>query len=351
MIKVTIVVPVYNVEKYIVKCIDSVIKQTYKNLEILIINDGTKDNSIKIIENLFKDNRIKIINKINGGLSSARNRGILEATGEYIFFLDGDDWLEENTIELLIKNIDNTQIIGANYYLYDEETKNKKKLNLKLKYNIKEKGIYLFQNEMEVIVCNKLYKVSFLKENNLFFKEKIIHEDEEFTFKCYMLADKIKYIKDYTYNYRRNREHSITTDIALGEKNNSSIQSLEIIINEINNFQKDKKEYFIKIRSLLRKYILKIRIAERKRILLNKEIVLKFQEEIRNIEFRKMNSKEKEIVKKEIREILNKKEFYDVRILNWTLWRNKIIDLKLLRRILKKKISLSIMRKSNENIN
>ena len=98
-IKVSVIVPVYNVEKYIRQCLESIINQTYKNLEIIVVNDGTKDNSMKIVEEYLSDERIKVINKENGGIASARNRGIDEATGEYISFVDSDDWLELNTYE------------------------------------------------------------------------------------------------------------------------------------------------------------------------------------------------------------------------------------------------------------
>ena len=94
--KVSVIVPVYNVEKYLKQCLDSIVNQTYKNLEIIIVNDGTKDNSMKIVEEYLQDKRIKVINKENGGLSSARNRGIEEATGEYISFVDSDDYIDLN---------------------------------------------------------------------------------------------------------------------------------------------------------------------------------------------------------------------------------------------------------------
>lgn len=125
--KVSIIIPVYNVEKYIRQCLESVINQTYKNIEIIVINDGTKDGSMKIVEEYLEDKRIKIINKNNGGLSSARNKGIEEATGEYIYFLDSDDWIEKDTIEVLVKNSKDVDIIEANFFYFDEITKIKEK--------------------------------------------------------------------------------------------------------------------------------------------------------------------------------------------------------------------------------
>ena len=99
---VSIIVPVYNVEKYIKKCVDSLITQTYSNLEIILVNDGSPDNSGKICDEYAQsDSRIKVIHKANGGLSDARNTGIDIAEGQYIFFLDSDDWIDCQCIEKL----------------------------------------------------------------------------------------------------------------------------------------------------------------------------------------------------------------------------------------------------------
>lgn len=126
-IKVSIIIPVYGVEKYISQCLESVINQSYENIEIIVVNDGTKDNSMKIVEEYLLDERIKIINKENGGLASARNRGIEEATGEYIYFLDSDDWIEVNTIEVLVEESNNLDIIYSNFWYFDEKNQKKKK--------------------------------------------------------------------------------------------------------------------------------------------------------------------------------------------------------------------------------
>lgn len=101
--KISLIVPIYNVEKYLQQCIDSILVQTYKNLEIILVDDGSPDSSGKIAdENALKDSRIRVVHKENGGVSSARNVGIEIATGEYICFADGDDWLEPNYVEYLL---------------------------------------------------------------------------------------------------------------------------------------------------------------------------------------------------------------------------------------------------------
>lgn len=165
-IKVSIIIPVYGVEKYISQCLESVINQSYENIEIIVVNDGTKDNSMKIVEEYLLDERIKIINKENGGLASAKNRGIEEATGEYIYFLDSDDWIEVNTIEVLVEESNNLDIIYSNFWYFDEKNQKKRKNKEKIKSNMSMTGEYLLGYSTEIMVWNKIYKKVFLKKNN-----------------------------------------------------------------------------------------------------------------------------------------------------------------------------------------
>lgn len=123
-IKVSVIIPVYNVEEYIEKCLDSVVNQTLKEIEIIVVNDGTKDNSMKKIEKYFSDSRIKIINKQNGGQSSARNAGLAISKGEYISFIDSDDFIEEKMLEELYNESENTDIVfsdSLNYNMIDNK--------------------------------------------------------------------------------------------------------------------------------------------------------------------------------------------------------------------------------------
>ena len=134
MIKVSVVIPIYNVEKYIEGCLKSICNQTLKDIEILCINDGTPDKSMKIVEKIAKkDKRIKIINKENGGLSSARNAGIDNAKGKYIYFIDSDDQLKENALEILYNKMEEekleTLFFDAENVYENEESKNNAFLN------------------------------------------------------------------------------------------------------------------------------------------------------------------------------------------------------------------------------
>ena len=118
--KISIIVPVYNAEKYLVECLNSLVEQTYKNIEIILIDDGSIDNSAKICDEYAKkDERIKVVHQKNSGVSVARNNGLDMHTGDYVMFVDSDDWIELNTCEILINNIisNDKDILIYNYYL------------------------------------------------------------------------------------------------------------------------------------------------------------------------------------------------------------------------------------------
>ncbi|MFR4037388.1 MAG: glycosyltransferase family 2 protein [Butyricimonas faecalis] len=125
MDKISVIIPVYNIASYLQRCLDSVISQTYKNLEIIVVNDGSLDNSLEILEEYaIRDERVVVLNKENGGVTSCRREGLANAQGKYIFFLDGDDWLESESLErlyLLGKEQDADIIVGNAYYSTDNE--------------------------------------------------------------------------------------------------------------------------------------------------------------------------------------------------------------------------------------
>ena len=109
---ISIIVPVYNSEKYIDKCLDSILNQTYKDLEIVLVNDGSNDQSLKILEKYaLRDTRIKVVNQENKGVAAARNTGLDNATGEYILYVDSDDWIENNMVERMVELSANADIV------------------------------------------------------------------------------------------------------------------------------------------------------------------------------------------------------------------------------------------------
>lgn len=168
--KISIIVPVYKVEKYLPKCLDSIINQTYTNLEIILVDDGSPDNCGKICDEYAqKDNRIKVIHKENGGLSAARNTALDIITGDYVGFVDSDDWLDIDMYETLVMyaNKYNADIVRCDNYENFEDgkcqyhEKNGDKVNIVDKAQALKDLMYQFES---AFVCNKLYKASLFEK-------------------------------------------------------------------------------------------------------------------------------------------------------------------------------------------
>ena len=220
MEKISVIIPIYNVEKFLRGSVDSVLNQTYKNLEIILVDDGSKDSSGNICDEYAKkDNRIKVVHKENGGLSTARNAGLDVATGKYVMFIDADDLYEENSCEVLYNEIEkrNADIVVGNYiHITHEGEKWPEPLfdtniydNFKLSIEDFEKSFFV----MNSVVWNKIFKRSFIEEQKLRFIPKAIAEDAIFSTYCYVHTDNIYYIKDVVYNYRQNEANvSISTN-------------------------------------------------------------------------------------------------------------------------------------------
>lgn len=341
---ISVIIPVYNVEKYIRKCLESILKQTFLNIEILVINDGTKDNSIKIVKEYMDDKRIKVIEKENGGLSSARNVGIKEAKGKYIYFIDSDDWAEEDILEILYKDNKEEDIIFTNYIYYNDITGKERKKTYKFpdKLTTKE-GKYFFYNDAEVLVWNRLYKREFLIKNELFFKEGIIHEDEEFSFKTLMLADKVKYVESYRFYYRTSREGSITYKPNYPK----IITSLEKIEKSFFEFSfNNRLDKFTKMRLLLRKNIIGYRKKRYERVIVPKE---EFRE-IENLfkQFLTENSLtkiERKVIIKDIQKLLLSKNLVFINFFDKFYWINGIYSFRVIKRLIKRQINYKLKNK------
>ena len=215
--KFSIIIPVYNVEGYLIECLDSVLNQTFEDWEAICVNDGSTDNSAAILEEYgHKDGRIKIVNQPNGGLSAARNTGLKAAAGDYVLFLDSDDWLEYDALEIVSKSLTNEDMLCfSGRRFFEKEGRYHEADQLKpQEYSI---GMdYYIENALSVrdfaFVCVVLraYKREILLSHDLWFKEGIFHEDNLFTpLACYY-AGKVKVINDSLYDYRV-RANSITT--------------------------------------------------------------------------------------------------------------------------------------------
>ena len=210
MVSVSVIIPVYNVEKYLQRCLDSVFNQTFSDLEIICVNDGSPDNSLAILqENAKKDKRIKIISQSNQGLSQARNNAMKHVSGKYVVFLDSDDFYDDNFIECLYKKAEeeNADVVMTNTrYVSPDRSK---------QTCFQEKLLSSFDDKIKAIpdgsCWNKLYSSAFLKKHNLSFPSGLYFEDNLFTIPACYFADKFMVINGGCYNYIYN-PNSITKD-------------------------------------------------------------------------------------------------------------------------------------------
>lgn len=229
MRKISVIIPVYNVEKYLIDCLESVVSQTYKNLEIIIVNDGSTDCSGDISDEYEKkDERIRVVHQKNMGLSGARNTGIDMATGEYITFLDSDDYLEidilEKLVKILEKNKSDIAVAGINFCneqgktLYEQKSKGiKKYVGKNQLYNL------LTSNEINTMAWGKLYRISLFKDLRY-----PLHKYHEDVFLTYKLLDQSKstiVIPDIGVHYRQVKTSIVHSTFCL--KHLDSIQAMQ----------------------------------------------------------------------------------------------------------------------------
>ena len=239
----SIIIPVYKVENYITQCLKSVLEQTFGNFEAICVDDCGGDNSVSIIEEFVqKDNRIKLIhhNK-NLGLSSARNSALEIAQGEYIVYLDSDDWLEPDCLEVLYKEFNDkkTNSIWFDAHKYDETLK--KRLEEPVSGN---KAGYLEITPQNICKCTdyswiKAYKTSSIKNNNIKWPDCLTFEDGEFYFKYFTLNPKTYIIENRLYDYRI-REGSIVTNAQAG---NVKLEDIYQVVKNIRKFYLEQGLY------------------------------------------------------------------------------------------------------------
>lgn len=212
---VSIIVAMYNVEEYIEKCISSIINQSYKNLEIIIINDESTDKSLEIVENFtLQDTRIKIINQSNQGISRVRYNGLQNAKGDYILFVDGDDWLEKDTIKKLYQEavLTNSDIVLFDFYRCIGEVREKTKCNY-LSLDEKDYLEKLFMNHIVPTVWTKFIKKEFLDSIKQPLCLGVDFAEDLVTSTIWFLHNpRVTYLNEYLYNYYR-RSDSVTVNI------------------------------------------------------------------------------------------------------------------------------------------
>lgn len=211
MVKLSIIVPIYNVERYLERCIISILNQTYINFELILVNDGSTDNSKDICEKYLSiDNRIKLINKKNGGLSSARNTGIELAIGEYIAFVDSDDYINKYMYEVLITTLkkDKSDMVICGYNKVDQNEANFQEINNYIDVNnvlaskiskVEALDKLLIEGEKFVLAWNKIYKRKLF--NELRYKNGKIYEDEFLAHRVLYKCNKVSVINEKLYFY------------------------------------------------------------------------------------------------------------------------------------------------------
>ena len=227
MAEVSIIVPVYQVEKYIRQCVDSILAQTFTDFELILVDDGSKDNSGKICDEYARrDERVKVIHKENGGLSDARNKGMDQAVGNYFMFVDSDDYIAPTMVECLYKNIfnENADMVVCNYlYFFENDREKDFSTNIESEVLSGTEIFYNRKNERNygywTVVWNKLYK----KETfgNVRFRSGKYYEDEFWANDIYQMNMKIVTIPECLYYYR---QHDSST-----MKKKSIVKNFDII--------------------------------------------------------------------------------------------------------------------------
>lgn len=236
MIDISIIVPIYNAEKYLNKCIESLINQTKKELEFILINDGSTDNSEKIIKS-YKDKRIKYFKNENQGIGKTRNFGIEKATGKYIMFVDSDDYIDKNMAKLMFdKAFSNSlDMVVCDYYKVINNENIEEKLPSFKQTTLKNSPNLLC--DINLSPWNKIYKTSLIKDNNIKFVENLKYEDAPFVIEALDKANKVGKVNKCL-NYYVIHGNSETT------VRDKRVFDILKIIDKIRKYFKDK--YYIK---------------------------------------------------------------------------------------------------------
>ena len=233
MPKVSVIVPIYNVEKYLEKCINSLLSQTLEDIQIILVNDGSKDNSGTIAKKYAKKNKDKVIyvEKENGGLSDARNYGLKYATGDFVAFLDSDDYIEKNAYEEMYNKAieENADYVECDFIW---EYPNKAKIDKQYKYQNKKEMLSF----VRVVAWNKLIKRSLIIEHNLEFPKGLRYEDVEFTYKLIPYINKFAYV-DKPFIHYVQREGSIAN------VQNERTAEIFTVLDEVIEFYKKNNIY------------------------------------------------------------------------------------------------------------
>lgn len=309
MKKVSIITPVYNTEKYLNRCIDSVLNQTYKDIEFIIINDGSNGNCDEII-NSYNDKRIVYIKQKNGGIGNARNNGLKEVTGNYILFLDSDDSLNEDAVKILVDTLEskNYDMVVSNYQdVYENGRIDKINLN-GIKGNIFNNPKMI--NIINLGPSNKLYKKELF--DNLRFPENVKYEDFALVLKLISKSLNIGYTNKYLFNFNRlSTGETLTVD----KKVFDIFNSLKDVINYFDNLRYPKESIRKNVKDELDYFIIKMSTlyATKQKYQKDKEVKTKFINEAYDF------------MKKYVPNYKQNKYFKDCSFIKRTIQKNKLL--------------------------
>lgn len=221
MVKISVVIPIYKVEKYLRECVDSVLNQSYTNIEVILVDDGSPDGCPAICDEYAKaDSRVMVIHKPNGGLSDARNRGVKSATGDYILFIDSDDfWDDCNGVQLLVEELDKTDDVDLIFFRKKTYLKDMVFMPPKIdsdyirgKDKLEILSYLTNQGDLITSAYTKLIKRSLLIDNDIEFEKGLLSEDLDWSLNLYIHAKKVHAVDNPFYGYRK-RADSITTSM------------------------------------------------------------------------------------------------------------------------------------------
>lgn len=237
MKKIAVIIPCYNAEQYISRCLDSILNQIYRDFEIVVIDDGSTDNTLNIVElYLRKNNCIKVIKKSNEGVSSARNMGINQVEGEFLTFVDADDYVEPNFLEELIKVAENREIPFGNFNRLIDNQRIGEDNRIIGEYSTKQVVDYLMSGKLYGCVWRCLFVTSIIREKNIYFEKIHFCEDILFLVRYLMNANfRCRILKSTIYNYNCQNFNSVS-------KNQYSRKYLNGYIDLPNQFAKIFKE-------------------------------------------------------------------------------------------------------------
>lgn len=257
---VSVIVPIYNVERYISKCLDSLCSQKYKNIEVIVVDDCSPDGSAKIVRKYMeKDRRIQYVKRENGGLGAARNTGMKASTGEYICFVDSDDWVSSDYVNKFVKTLekDKSDVAIANIrYVFPDGTERFRTPHIDEHEIISGKEALRREFIGKQYRChapNKFCRRSLFIDNGIWFPEGKIYEDVFTTYKILLAATQVSLIPEYTYFYLQNRRGSIMYMEIKPQRFTDMFEALDLILSNENcrSYQLDAEIQCLYVESII----------------------------------------------------------------------------------------------------